>query len=87
MIKKNSDGDYKFDLVGLIKLVGFVGVLMVFYFTTQSKNDTANAVQDSRLLALEYRATITELGLENINLKLDRLIKTNDSLVIVLGNK
>lgn len=85
MIMKNGSGKYEFDLISTIKIAGFIGGILFIYFTTQAENSTCNVIQDSKIQSLEMKAAQIEQTYEKINRKLDRLIKTTDSVVIVLG--
>jgi pyrrolidone-carboxylate peptidase len=87
MIKKNGSGKYEFDLISTIKIAGFIGGILFIYFTTQEENSTCNVIQDSKIQSLEMKAAQIEQTYEKINRKLDRLIKTTDSVVIVLGRQ
>lgn len=88
MIKKNGNGRYEFDPIGTVKMVIqmalFVGAILVFYFTSKGENEKCDAIQDNKIFTLELRAAQIEVTYDKINRKLDRLIKTTDSIVIVM---
>ena len=75
-VKKNGQGTYEFDFIGLVKLLGFLAAMVWIYFGQINALQVSDAVQNLKIASLEARIV-----------EINNLTKSVDSLIIVLQEK